>query len=219
MPTGVYIRSEIHRIGISERTKGENNYFYGRHLIPWNKGKKGVQIAWNKGLHIRLNPNGEFKKGSVPWNKNLKGIHLSPKSEFKNGQIISEETRIKIGIAHKGKKLPKLSGKNHPNWKGGITVGENRKEYQRYSCLKRLSKKKNAEGSHTFEEWQMLKEQYNFICPCCKRQEPQIKLTEDHIIPLSKGGSDNIENIQPLCKICNCKKATIIIKFQFYEIF
>jgi hypothetical protein len=27
----------------------------------------------------------KFKKGNAPWNKNLKGIHLSPKSEFKKG--------------------------------------------------------------------------------------------------------------------------------------
>lgn len=27
-----------------------------------------------------------FKKGVVPWNKGLKGIHLSPKSEWKKGQ-------------------------------------------------------------------------------------------------------------------------------------
>lgn len=29
---------------------------------------------------------GSFKSGSVPWNKNKKGIHLSPSSEFKKGQ-------------------------------------------------------------------------------------------------------------------------------------
>ncbi len=27
-----------------------------------------------------------FKKGSTPWNKNKKGIHLSPATEFKKGQ-------------------------------------------------------------------------------------------------------------------------------------
>ena len=27
-----------------------------------------------------------FSKGNTPWNKNLKGIHLSEKSEFKSGQ-------------------------------------------------------------------------------------------------------------------------------------
>ena len=29
---------------------------------------------------------GSFKKGLVPWNKGLKGIHLSPSTQFKKGQ-------------------------------------------------------------------------------------------------------------------------------------
>jgi 5-methylcytosine-specific restriction endonuclease McrA len=68
---------------------------------------------------------------------------------------------------------------------------------------------------HTYQEWETLKAQYNWTCPWCGKSEPKIKLTEDHIIPLSRGGSNNIENIQPLCKSCNCKKSTkIISKFQ-----
>ena len=81
----------------------------------------------------------------------------------------------------------------------------------------RRIKKLKAEGSHTFGEWELLKKQYGYICSCCGRKEPfnqRIKyLTEDHIIPLSKGGSDYIENIQPLCMHCNSKKHTKIIKY------
>ena len=75
------------------------------------------------------------------------------------------------------------------------------------------ARKLNAIGSHTFQEWENLKAQYNWICPSCKRKEPEIKLTQDHIIPLSKGGSENIENIQPLCKPCNLHKMIKVIKY------
>lgn len=30
--------------------------------------------------------NGRFKKGHIPWNKNIKGLHLSPDTEFKKGE-------------------------------------------------------------------------------------------------------------------------------------
>lgn len=61
-------------------------------------------------------------------------------------------------------------------------------------------------ASFTEAEWQALKAQYNYTCLRCGRQEPEIKLTVDHIIPVSKGGAGTIDNIQPLCKPCNTAK-------------
>ncbi len=93
---------------------------------PWNKGKKGVQVAWNKGT----------KGLTIAWNKGIK-TGLVPKTAFKKGHKPSEETKEKRRIARSwyrhtkdtiekiklgnlGKKSP--SGENHYNWKGGVDM-------------------------------------------------------------------------------------------------
>jgi len=76
-----------------------------------------------------------------------------------------------------------------------------------------MARKKGAEGSYTLEEWDLLKKEFDYTCPACTLKEPEIKLTVDHIIPLIKGGSDYIENIQPLCLKCNSKKNIKIINY------
>ena len=79
----------------------------------------------------------------------------------------------------------------------------------------RVLKRLQLEGAtHSFQEWELLRKQYGFTCPCCLLAEPEIKLSEDHIVPLSKGGTDLIENIQPLCLKCNFKKHTKTIKYK-----
>ncbi len=71
----------------------------------------------------------------------------------------------------------------------------------------RRARKLLAKGSHTEQEWQELKARYDYRCLFCGRQEPEIKLTRDHVRPLILGGSDSIDNIQPLCARCNSKKS------------
>jgi len=61
-------------------------------------------------------------------------------------------------------------------------------------------------GSFSWEEWQDMKKKYKNTCPCCKKAEPEINLTIDHIQPISKEGGHYKENIQPLCLKCNIKK-------------
>lgn len=79
---------------------------------------------------------------------------------------------------------------------------------------RRRALKLAAEGSHTEEEWQELKAFYNYRCLCCGKQEPEITLTRDHVIPLTQGGSDSIDNIQPLCARCNSKKTNKHIDYR-----
>lgn len=46
---------------------------------------------------------------------------------------------------------------------------------------------------------------YNFTCSACRCTDVK-KLTIDHIRPVSKGGRDDIDNLQILCRSCNSKK-------------
>ena len=79
---------------------------------------------------------------------------------------------------------------------------------------RRYAREKNAVGNITAKEWRELKKRHNYTCLCCKRKEPEIKLTLDHVIPLSKGGTNTIDNAQPLCDTCNKRKGNKMIDYR-----
>lgn len=59
-----------------------------------------------------------------------------------------------------------------------------------------------AKGTHTREEWGSLLKSIGH-CVICRRTDD---LTKDHIVSVARGGSDGIENLQPLCGACNARK-------------
>lgn len=76
----------------------------------------------------------------------------------------------------------------------------------------RRSRKINAKGTITSQEWKNLKIKYDNTCLCCLRKD--VRLTLDHVIPLSKGGDNTIENSQPLCGSCNSTKSDKTIDYR-----
>lgn len=65
-----------------------------------------------------------------------------------------------------------------------------------------------AKGSHTIEEWRAKLDEYDGRCAYC--DEPATG--RDHVVPLSKGGSDWITNVVPACNPCNAGKANRPLK-------
>jgi 5-methylcytosine-specific restriction endonuclease McrA len=72
--------------------------------------------------------------------------------------------------------------------------------------------RKKAGGRFTPAEFKALCEQYEGKCLACGCT-PE-KLSPDHVIPLSKGGMNTIDNIQPLCLICNIRKGAKTIDYR-----
>jgi len=120
MPKGIYIRTKP----------------------VWNKGKKGLQTAWNKGIphseetkqKLRKSHTGkklsnltiQKMKGRIPWNKGKTNVYseetLNRMSRSKKGKHYSPETELK-------------KGKDNPYWRGGIRKFQRGRGWERISRI------------------------------------------------------------------------------------
>lgn len=55
----------------------------------------------------------------------------------------------------------------------------------------------------TLKDWERLCSRYRGCCAYCGERRP---LTQEHVIPLSRGGNHSIGNLLPVCKSCNSSK-------------
>lgn len=81
----------------------------------------------------------------------------------------------------------------------------------RYSRYNRSDARASSATHYTVAEWRALCAQHKHRCLSCGKKA---RLAADHVIPLSVGGSDDISNIQPLCKPCNSKKGARTIDYR-----
>jgi 5-methylcytosine-specific restriction endonuclease McrA len=71
----------------------------------------------------------------------------------------------------------------------------------------RRARKAGASGTHTQAEWEAICARQRNLCEACG---DECKLTKDHIVPLSMGGSNDASNLQGLCGPCNSRKGARI---------
>lgn len=80
--------------------------------------------------------------------------------------------------------------------------------HQALGKFKRRQQLADVRSDLTAMQWENIKELRGHLCAYCGLQKP---LTQDHVIPVSKGGEHTAANIVPACRSCNSKKGNRIL--------
>lgn len=79
--------------------------------------------------------------------------------------------------------------------------------YDKYLQIKRDDQRRRKyalkSGTIDINDWVAMLKRYDYSCAHCGSKND---ITQDHIIPLVRGGQNVINNIQPLCRSCNSRK-------------
>jgi 5-methylcytosine-specific restriction endonuclease McrA len=127
-------------------------------------------------------------------NKNWKKAHKKQRAEqSKKWAKAHPEYRQEAGKAWRA---------SHPNY-GEIWRKKHRDKMNIYARLRR-GRLASVRSELTKDEWEAVLEFYGHKCLCCR--STNVKLTIDHVLPISLGGTDTVDNIQPLCGPCNSRK-------------
>ncbi len=156
------------------------------------KEGKNIFIHWHKyytnyykdlQIKLKLLPRGTFKK------RNIKG---------KTYYYLQYREKEKIIHKYYGKELPVELNKQ-------ILLRQciiNKiRQLEPLLFALRISKRKG----NRYNRFDILKRD-NFTCQYCGKKPPEVELEVDHIIPLSKGGSNEEKNLTTSCERCNYEK-------------
>jgi hypothetical protein len=113
---------------------------------------------------------------------------------------------------HKLRESANRHEKAHPNYKalwasshpGNVRTSCNKKDYIRRGGV-------HLDIHFTEVEWRELCDRLGNRCVACGAEGPTVR---DHIVPISLGGDNSIDNIQPLCKPCNIRKHNKAISYR-----
>jgi 5-methylcytosine-specific restriction endonuclease McrA len=84
-----------------------------------------------------------------------------------------------------------------------------------HRCAKRMARQRRrarevgARGEFTWAEFMRIARKFNFCCAYCGGK-PE-RLDPDHVVPLSRGGSNTPSNLLPTCAACNSSKGAMTL--------
>jgi 5-methylcytosine-specific restriction endonuclease McrA len=120
--------------------------------------------------------------------------------EQNNKQTIQEKRKIYDNQEHR--KIVHRTFTDRWKQNNPEKAKQNRREGNRKHRLLRRC----VPGTHSQIEFYEKCLQFYWQCAYCSTGLNKKTVTEDHVIPLSKGGNDDIDNIVPCCYSCNSSK-------------
>ena len=133
----------------------------------------------------------------VPQDRRTRRNAQSKAWRARNKERVSAYNKL-YAVAHRNKireKNTRYSKKHKAQW---------RLYFRLYEAVRRARKRNAPVCDLTAAQWEEIKAAYGHRCVYCGRKMQ--RLTQDHITPLSKGGSHTASNVVPACKSCNCRK-------------
>jgi len=166
-----------------------------KHSREWRKAHPEYQHDWAR-THRK-----QAIKHTLKWQQAHPGYGTKQKRKWRE--------------AHREQHLKSQSdwSKAHP----GYYIEHNRQWRKAHPDEARLNQRRHRArmlgngGSHSVEEWRAKCDEWGNKCLHCGTTK---RLTCDHIKPLSRGGRNDIENLQLLCHSCNCHKSTKTIDYR-----
>jgi len=193
-----------------ELEKITENFYYNKRLKRWDSWcRKCTNIGVAK-RHKETNHSSRWYAAHPEVKKRLNKEYYQNNKE-KCNQYSKEYIKLH---PEKKKKINKKYNESHKKERLELQrkwQNNNREKIRGY-CRDRRARRQFKMGHISKDEWIKLLRFYENKCLCCKRDD--VKLTLDHVIPLSKGGEHSIKNVQPLCQKCNSSKGTKIIDYR-----
>lgn len=153
--------------------------------LPWNRGSKGAQVAWNKGLTKETDE--RVAKNAVATSKGVKLLWLQPlycggnKKGVKFNLSPTQKRAYSHRLSGRGNPMYGRSGEKSPVWLGGVSFEPYPSEFN--NKLKRKIKVRDG-----------------YQCQLCGTKE---KLAVHHIDYDKQ--NNKINNLITLCLSCNVK--------------
>lgn len=151
-----------------------------------------------------------------------KGVHLRRLNQRKCRLPVDHPVMLLIAEARRPKPEPprvdKRTARECPGcacWFSPLHHSAWSMRYCSEPCARRVQKrryrarKSGAQGEWTWGEFMRIARKFNYCCAYCG-EKPE-RLDADHVVPLSRGGSDSTTNLLPTCAMCNSSKCAMTL--------